>query len=57
MAVSLGNNHSGDFGPEAYAESKRALESHGIVVLENKTAFAFPEFTLAAFTDVDNNGP
>ena len=57
VAVSLANNHSGDFGPENRARTKALLEAHGIAVLEDGTAHAFPEFTLIALTDLDNNGP
>ena len=56
VAVSLANNHSGDFGPENRARTRALLEARGIAVLEDGTARAFPEFTLIALTDLDNNG-
>ena len=55
VAVSLANNHSGDFGPENRARTRALLEAQGIAVLEDGTARVFPEFTLVALTDVDNN--
>ncbi len=56
-AVSLANNHSGDFGPENRARTRALLEAQGIAALEDGTARVFPEFTLIALTDLDNNGP
>jgi poly-gamma-glutamate synthesis protein (capsule biosynthesis protein) len=53
-AVSLANNHSGDYGDEAYREMKRLLTSHGIKVLEHRSLMDLGRFRLAAFTDVDN---
>lgn len=36
-AVSLGNNHSSDYGPESLADTKRVLEEAGIVYAINDT--------------------
>jgi poly-gamma-glutamate synthesis protein (capsule biosynthesis protein) len=52
--VSLANNHSGDYGDDAYREMKRLLTCHGIKVLENRSIMNLGRFRLAAFTDVDN---
>ena len=55
LTVSLANNHSGDFGPENRARTRALLEAQGIAVLEDGTTRVFPEFTLVALTDLDNN--
>ena len=55
VAVSLANNHSGDFGAQSRADTRQALLRQGIAVLEQGEVHGFPEFFLAAFTDVDNN--
>lgn len=55
VAVSVANNHSRDLGEQGYERTKRKLAEQGIAMLEQGTVFGFPEFFLAAFTDVDNN--
>lgn len=54
-AVSLANNHSGDFGPQARALMKSRLEEVGIAALENGKARDFGRFRLGVATDVENN--
>jgi AmmeMemoRadiSam system protein B len=53
--VSLANNHSGDYGYDAYRKMKQLLTSHGIKVLEDRSLMDLGRFRLAAFTDVDNH--
>jgi len=43
-AVSLANNHSHDFGAEAFAAMKRDLEAAGIAVVEDGAAIEFDDF-------------
>lgn len=57
QAVTLANNHSRDFGPGAYQNMVRVLESKGIMPLEDGAVKDFKHFSLAAFTDVDNRSP
>ncbi|MDL2216649.1 AmmeMemoRadiSam system protein B [Desulfovibrio sp. OttesenSCG-928-M14] len=57
VAVGLANNHSRDYGPEAYASMKKALQERGIAVLEQGETVDFKEFSLTAFTDLDNSRP
>jgi AmmeMemoRadiSam system protein B len=53
-AVSLANNHSHDYGAEAYRQMKQLLTSGGLEVLENHSVTDLGRFRLVAFTDVDN---
>jgi AmmeMemoRadiSam system protein B len=55
IAVSLANNHSHDYGAEAYREMKQLFRSHGIEVLEHRSLTDLGRFRLAAFTEVDNS--
>ncbi len=54
-AVSLANNHSHDFGAEAFAAMKRNLEAAGVVVLEDGAMIELDGFCLGAATDVENS--
>lgn len=54
-AVSLANNHSHDFGAEAFAAMKRDLEAAGVVVLEDGAMIELDDFCLGAATDVENS--
>ena len=54
VAVSLANNHIHDFGDEALAATRRALQQAGIAALGQGEMIQLPLLTLAAFTDVDN---
>ena len=56
-AVSLANNHTRDFGPDAYREMRRTLEGAGLLPLENGSVTDLGPFRLAVFTDVDNQSP
>lgn len=56
IAVSIANNHQLDFGEEGLKNMKLFLRGLGIKVLDRGDWFEFPEFYLAAFTDVDNYG-
>lgn len=53
--VSLANNHSGDFGPQARASMKSRLEQIGIVALEDGEVHDLGRFRLGVATDVENN--
>lgn len=55
IAASLANNHSSDYGPAAYASTKKALSENGITVLERDSLAEFNGFAVAAVTDVDNS--
>ena len=54
-AVSLANNHSHDFGAEAFAAMKRDLQAAGVVVLEDGAMIELDDFRLGAATDVENS--
>lgn len=54
-AVSLANNHSHDYGDDAYRQTQQLLASHDIEVLENRSVTDLGRVRLAAFTDVDNS--
>jgi AmmeMemoRadiSam system protein B len=54
VAVSLANNHRGDFGDLACRTMQRLLQDAGITVLENHTVKDLGPFRLAALTDLDN---
>jgi poly-gamma-glutamate synthesis protein (capsule biosynthesis protein) len=56
-AVSLANNHSRDFGEEAYRDMERILEASGLTLLRNGAVIDLGAFRLAAFTDLDNQSP
>jgi poly-gamma-glutamate synthesis protein (capsule biosynthesis protein) len=56
IAVSIANNHQLDFGEEGLKNMKLFLRELGVKVLDRGDWFEFPEFYLAAFTDVDNYG-
>ncbi|MDL2316799.1 CapA family protein [Desulfovibrio sp. OttesenSCG-928-A18] len=55
VGVSLANNHTYDFGKEAYEAMQKALEDAGIHAPGHGEFREFPLFTLAAATDLDNN--
>jgi AmmeMemoRadiSam system protein B len=57
QAVSLANNHSQDFGPEAYLNMVRSLQAAGITPIKNGDCADLQNFYLAAFSDVDNSSP
>ena len=54
-AVSLANNHSHDYGDDAYRDMRQLLSSHGLEVLEHRSIANLGRFRLAAFTEVDNS--
>lgn len=54
-AVCLANNHSHDYGDDAFWNMKQLLISHGIEVLEHRTIANLGRFRLVAFTEVDNS--
>lgn len=56
VAVGLANNHRHDFGVEGYEEMKELLTKNEIRFFEANEVIEFPEFTIAAFTDLDNYG-
>ncbi|MCF7845836.1 MAG: AmmeMemoRadiSam system protein B [Candidatus Peribacteraceae bacterium] len=56
VAVGLANNHRHDFGEAGYTEMKRLLSDNSIAFFESDEPVEFPEFELAAFTDLDNYG-
>lgn len=55
--VSLANNHSQDFGQDAYRNMVKALQAAGITPLKSGDIADLQNFRLAAFTDVDNRSP
>lgn len=56
IAVGLANNHRHDFGVAGLDEMKKLLTENSIDFFEANEIFEFPEFRLAAFTDLDNFG-
>lgn len=54
-AVSLANNHSHDFGREAFSVMKRDLEAAGVAVVEDGSMLDLGDFCLGAATDVENS--
>ncbi|MGO9568831.1 MAG: AmmeMemoRadiSam system protein B [Desulfomonilaceae bacterium] len=56
IAVSLANNHAGDFGSHAYDDMRHLLQRSGITVLERGSLTDLGPFRIAALTDVDNSG-
>lgn len=55
VAVSLANNHTHDFGKQAYAATQTALEQAGIAAPGQGELRELDYFTLGAATDLDNN--
>ncbi|MEQ8452281.1 MAG: AmmeMemoRadiSam system protein B [Nitratireductor sp.] len=55
-AVSLANNHARDLGETGLAETRRALETAGIVALGQGELTAIEGVELVALTDLDVNG-
>lgn len=55
-AVSLANNHARDLGKSGLAETRRALETAGIVALGQGELAAIEGVELVALTDLDVNG-
>jgi AmmeMemoRadiSam system protein B len=55
-AVSLANNHSGDFGIKARDEMQARLRGSGIEALSHGETHDFGLFRLIALSDVDNRG-
>src|SRR5262249_36584573 len=54
IAVTLANNHSMDFGPEAYRDMVRLLEDAGITTLSHGDVKDLGPFRLWALSDLSN---
>lgn len=55
IGVSIANNHTYDFGNQAYADMQTALEAAGFPAAGQGEIREFPHFVMAAATDLDNN--
>ncbi len=56
VAVGLANNHRHDFGVAGFEKMQKLLAENSIEFFAAGEIFEFPEFRIAAFTDLDNFG-